>query len=123
MSAKELNIGDYVRTKHYGVCRVIDIYTKELIELDKINAFGIKGVSYSIENIIKSSSNIIDLIEVGDYVNGERITKVIPKDICGDEILDNQHIFTKDGEILEEEIKSIVTKEMFANAEYRVETD
>ena len=68
MSAKELNIGDYVRTKHYGICSVIDIYNEELIELNKINAFGIKGVSYSIENIIKSSSNIIDLIEEGDIL-------------------------------------------------------
>ena len=65
---KELNIGDYVRTKHYGICKITDIYNEELIELDKISVFGFKGVSYSIENIIKSSPNIIDLIQLGDIL-------------------------------------------------------
>ena len=70
--------------------------------------------------IIKASHNIIDLIEVGDYVNGEKITRVIPQDICGDEVLDCQHIFVNDKEIFKHEINSIVTKELFENIKYEV---
>ena len=70
--------------------------------------------------IIKASHNIIDLIEVGDYVNGEKITIVIPQDICGDEVLDCQHIFVNDKEIFKHEINSIVTKEQFENIKYEV---
>lgn len=71
---------------------------------------------------IKTSFNIIDLIEVGDYVNGVMVEsmnnsiKPIPipqyKNECGEYI-----------DFDESDIKSIVTKEMFADAEYRVETN
>ena len=71
-------------------------------------------------DIIKSSFDIINLIEYNDYVNGERIVDVIPVEVCGDELLDNQHIFTADGEIYENEIKSIVTKEQFEQMSYKV---
>ena len=70
--------------------------------------------------IIKASFNIIDLIEVGDYVNGEKITRVIPQDICGDEVLDYQHIFVNDKEIFKHEINSILTKEQFKSMKYEV---
>ena len=72
------------------------------------------------EDILGASHNIIDLIEVGDYVNGEKITRVIPQDICGDEVLDCQHIFVNDKEIFKHEINSIVTKELFENIKYEV---
>lgn len=70
--------------------------------------------------MINCSYNIIDILEVGDYVNGKKIINVIPEDICGDEILDNQHIFTKDGEIFENEIKSIITHEQMEQMAYKV---
>ena len=57
-----MKVNDYVRTNHYGISKIIDIYNEDKIELDKVNAFGVKGVCYSVENIIKSSPNIIDLI-------------------------------------------------------------
>lgn len=72
------------------------------------------------EDIIKLSPNIIDLIEKGDYVNDEKITRVILEDICGDEILDSQHIFVRDKEIYNDQIKSIVTKEQFEEMKYKV---
>lgn len=73
-----------------------------------------------VDEIEKASFDIIDILEFGDYVNGKKIIKVIPEDICGDEILDNQHIFSIDGEIFENEIKSIVTKEQFEQMSYKV---
>jgi hypothetical protein len=56
----------------------------------------------------------------GDYVNGEKITRVIPEDVCGDEVLDYQHIFTGNTEIYKEDIKTIVTKEQFERMVYNV---
>ena len=70
----------------------------------------------------KASHNIIDLIEVGDYVNGNKIIK-ISTDHCGRNILiygyddgDRQVVIT----IYEDEIKSIVTKEQFESMSYKI---
>lgn len=65
--------------------------------------------------ILKHSKNIIDLIEEGDYVNGE---KVIGKGAlsCIPQYYDDE---TNDI-VYFDEIKSIVTKEMFSSVEYKV---
>ena len=72
----------------------------------------------------KHSPNIIDLIEVGDYVNGREVKHIAmfegfpdyPKLIFTDE----RHLIP--GETAEnKDIKSIVTKEQFSNIEYRLE--
>ena len=63
--------------------------------------------------VYKKSENIIDILEVGDYVNG------FP-------IIHKENDILKCGLLVqfkENEIKSIVTKEMFSNVEYRVETN
>lgn len=71
---------------------------------------------------IKSSSNLIDLVEVGDYVNGNKIIEICD-DFAGRKILvygydngERQVAIT----IYEDEIKSIVTREMFESMEYKV---
>ncbi|HHX66624.1 MAG TPA: hypothetical protein GX708_01025 [Gallicola sp.] len=66
--------------------------------------------------IIKASNNIIDLIEVGDYVNGYKVSK-IKNEIKGFGVI----IFDDDTSIHEYNIKSIVTKEQFKSNEYVVE--
>ena len=118
----KLAVGMYVRTKN-GIYKINGYinnnYTQKFTYIDN------KGVSNILEKdeVIKASHNIVDLIQVGDYVNGEKVIRVIPQDICGDEVLDYQHIFVNDKEVFKEEIKSIVTKEMFSSVEYRMETD
>lgn len=71
---------------------------------------------------LKSSYNIIDLIEVGDYVNG---VEIIGKEFdnfdeeylqCG---FGDYVIFTFEFK----DIKTILTKEVFKANEYRMETD
>lgn len=113
----ELKENMYIRTK--------DGYIDKIL---KLNESYVKGVSqkddfyaYDIDNIVKASYNIIDILEVGDYVNGKKIINVILEDICGNEILDNQHIFTKDGEIFENEIETIVTHEQMEQMAFKVE--
>ena len=60
----------------------------------------------------KFYANLIDLIEVGDYVNGKEVTYVYPNLIK----VDSTDIW----EIHSRDIKSIVTKEQFESMEYRL---
>jgi hypothetical protein len=76
------------------------------------------------QNIIKASHNIIDLIEVGDYVNGYIVLDIMKNNLgktyiecgCKDEIAHNYVYDT----FYEENIKSIVTKEQFEQMKYKV---
>ena len=74
-----------------------------------------KAISGHRKDIIKASHNIMDLIEVGDYVNGDRVTQVTSRyvEVCyGRDSCDF---------INEEDIKSIVTKEQFESIKYSLE--
>lgn len=118
---KELNIGDYVRTK-YGIGKIVEtriFLEQEEIKLDsntgKITQVNDNSHWNNIEDIIKSSPNIIDLIEEGDYVNGLKVEGV-NNEIKGFGTI----IFSKDSSIMEDYIYSIVTHEMFESMEYKV---
>lgn len=66
--------------------------------------------------IVKASHNIIDLIEVGDYVNGyyvEDVLKTFVNVAVGSNYFQSPTIYEKD-------IKSIVTKEQFESMSYRI---
>ena len=120
-----MKVGDYVRTKTgiIGKIKLIDNQT----ELEDL--YLIKRKWYYKEDIIKSSPNIIDLIEVGDYVNGFKVYSVYDDD---DEVNEynlkhkkclGKNIYDEDYQehlIYEENIKSIVTKEQFESMEYRI---
>ena len=112
----KLEIGMYVRYKKFS-------YSKE-IKIGKLTnvQFQLVDGDSGRQDILKASHNIIDLIEVGDYVNGKKVTSIIPPDILGDEVLDYAHISSLNGEPLYEdiEIKSIVTKEQFESMSYKV---
>lgn len=80
----------------------------------------------------KFSHNIIDLIEVGDYVNGYKITSIYDDDSKVNEYnLKHQkclgkNIYDEDYQeylIYAEDIKSIVTKEQFESMEYKLGGD
>ena len=94
----EIEIGDYVRTKKGKIFQ----YGKGRAYLGKDNA------------IVKHSKNIIDLIEVGDIVNGERIL-----DITGDYIHTNETDHNRF--YLAKHIKTILTKEQYTRNCYTVE--
>ena len=64
--------------------------------------------------IIKASHNIIDLIEKGDYVNGE-LVESIEVDSYKDYVI-NSGYWCK-----QKDIKSIVTKEQFESIKYSLE--
>ena len=111
-----MKVGDYVRTKNLGgsIEKIIEVIPKEktpnLIEIYVTDVSAKYSVTISENEIIKSSPNIIDLIEVGDYVNGEKVTNI------------NGILYVKNIGALEEiNIKSIVTKEQFEAMEYKCE--
>lgn len=74
------------------------------------------------EYIVKHSKDILDLIEVGDYINGVKIDEIIEKnenEICFryNYYLDKNDVYT----IQRKHIKSILTHEQFKQVEYRLE--
>lgn len=113
-----MKVGDYVRTKNFGIKKILDIGGFLGMKQYLINEDG----TYVIDNsIIKSSPNIIDLIEVGDYVNGHKVI-----DTFTDYIFDYSEEFKvirfSETDILHDvkHIKSIVTHEQFKKMEFKV---
>lgn len=124
----KIEVGDYVRTK-YGIAKV------EKVEPDKPH----KTIWYTVDKpqyycflvreqeVIKSSKNIIDLIEEGDYVNEKKVkntfidpfTKKRRLGIEGIEV--NWQGDRSSMYIESRDIKSIVTKEQYKQIEYIVE--
>ena len=71
------------------------------------------------DDIIKASHNIIDLIEVGDYVNGYKVYYCY----CADEDSTGLFFDTEKGrQWLDKprQVKSIVTKEQFESMSYKI---
>ena len=109
----KLEVGMYVRYTRgmingyvpLRIARITDCEDNELIKIDK-------GQVILRSDVIKASHELIDLIEVGDYVNGKEVTYVYPNLIK----VDSTDIW----EIYSCDIKSIVTKEQFNSVRYEV---
>lgn len=115
-----LEVGMYVRTKDKrGIQYIRKIESVNETYPDKMYAgiyidkeiHNVCGVA--LKNIVKASFNIIDLIEVGDYVNGYMVRGTSVSTL----LLDNFNMIQID----EEDIKSILTKEQFESMSYKVE--
>ena len=111
-----MKVGDYVRTKKHGIGKIISFSYQEddeccFIELSKRRT----GIKQS--NIIKSSPNIIDLIEVGDIVNYGLLGGGMVIFKKGGGITTNTILFSN---LKEKDIKKIITKEQIENIEYEV---
>ena len=117
----------YVRTKWGYICKIININDfREPNMKYGVEASYLKDIMFiGDDDILKASHNIIDILEVGDYVNGNKVIEIEKnyKFIDGT-IRDILWTDTKmQKAIWDETIKSIVTKEMFSSVEYRMETD
>jgi hypothetical protein len=115
----EIEVGEYVRTTTGEIEKIKKIAFDDDV-LEEYYCFEKNFKEAYIEDIANHSKNIIDLIEVGDYVNGVMVEsmnnsiKPIPIPQYKNE---NGEYVDYD----ESEIKSIVTKEQFKNIEYRLE--
>lgn len=115
MNKLELNM--YVRTID-GIMKLKNIYQDGRENMDRFE--NEDGNIYFLNEIIgEPSFNPIDLIEVGDYVNGSKVYYCY----CADEDSTGLFIDTEKGrQWLDKpsQVKSIVTKEQFSSMEYRL---
>ena len=75
----KLEVGMYVRTKD-GYVSQYRYY--DTTNMGKLLCIPLSNRTFAnIEDIIKASHNIIDLIEVGDYVNGLKVIDIVENDI------------------------------------------
>ena len=130
----KLKKGMYIRSKD----KAGNQFIRKIVDLPEDTRYGSIVVDKDIhnvlwvskKNVLKSSFNLIDLIEVGDYVNGNKVTglgfdklllhcKTIE---CHQEDLSRGYegvtfVYTNN------DIKNVVTKEQFEVMKYVVERD
>lgn len=124
----ELKEGMFIRTKLNDFCNTISIRKIDEIDYDDANkfwidryiidTFGDEQNKLSEEDVDNASYDITDLIEKGDYVNGNPVC-----DIKKDEN-DKTWVYTDSNYkygYSKDEIKSVVTREEFYLVEYEVE--
>lgn len=107
----ELRENMYVRTNlgKIGKIKVIKpFYIK--IEIKKNVCF-----TFEVEDIVKASYNIIDILEKGDYVNGHRIEEI---DFDDEEIFTDSEYYCGVVEFCN--IKSVITHEQMEQMAYKV---
>ena len=117
----KINEGMYVRTKD-GFIDKVTIDYKGYCNSPTCNC---KHVScehnyYDEDEIIKVSHSIIDLIEVGDYVNGYKVKAVYLKGYRKYIKLSNAYERGKGIRTYNEDIKTIVTKRVFESMKYEI---
>ena len=111
-----MKVGDYVRTKDGRIFRWSKLCTTDIEDYMEHT----RKILY-IEDEIKSSPNIIDLIEVGDYVNGYYVDNITDID-TGLSVMCNFDLNKMEWTPLEniDIWYSIVTKEQFESMQYEV---
>ena len=121
-----LSVGMYVRTKK-GIAKIIDRilepdhYYFKMWVTDKFLEINDDTEYISEVDVIKASYNIIDILEVGDYVNGNKVdftnnnNKLSYEDKC-------IGFYDGDGDItlFENGIKSVITHEQMTQMAYKV---
>lgn len=121
----KIEIGEYIKTNVGNIGKVKRIEFDEIDTSLKWYVFDKRRPDMNVVDeiyinkpyIVKHSKNIIDLIEVGDYVNGHLIIDKNNKIL----MYEDADYINGANTISNFEIKSIVTKEQFKSVEYRLE--
>ena len=122
----KLEKGMYVRTKSGIIFKYYPCRNNEYDEeLNIYSEWDDDGRNYDCYAIANASYSIIDLIEVGDYVNGDSVlfSGATTWDNDGN-VLDKKVHINRNGYDLwlrDEYIKTILTKEQYENNCYKVE--
>ncbi len=116
-----IKVGEYIRTNKGNIGKIIEIrlgFNKDTQLYQDIYKLD-NGLWTVLDYIVKHSKNLIDLIEVGDFVNGMQVLDVYkPRDLWEPIEIRVDSRYTNF--ILAEDIKTILTKEqMMANC-YKV---
>lgn len=108
----KIKVGEYCRTKNGLIAKLIEPQVYEINDEECIEF---------LEDIVKHSSNLIDLIQCGDYVNGH---KVIDASDTNKGCM--REVYCEDDEdfgLWNEHINTIVTKEQMKSVEYIVKEE
>ena len=108
-----IEAGEYVRTENGKIDKVVsnNYYMEKYIKAEKDYIF--------CNNIVKHSKQLIDLIEVGDIVNGMEVLDIHkPRDLWEPILIRVDSRYTN--YILAEDIKTILTKEQYMANCYKV---
>ena len=108
---EEIQIGEYVRNKK-GI-----IYKSEYNISTNVENIPEKYKKL-VDNIVKHSKNIIEIIKINDYVNGERVIKIFNPEFL--EVGKLPYIITEKSKFEEQEIETILTKEQYENNVFRI---
>lgn len=140
-----MKVGDYVRTKK-GIAKYLGLgrdvlkheinkgtyehyYSQHLFDNYIFNVGHDYGDTLTndefnnIDELGKVKKSIIDLIEVGDYVNGYKVSFVDEEPVMGNFVQCDYEVSfgtTNHYRFYKADIKSIVTKEQFSQMEYRI---
>ena len=132
----ELKEGMYVRTEKGYIAKILgvdyllddngcELNNIEAVYLDKmVDEIGKDIYAGCVSQVFKECrvrDNLIDLIEVGDYVNGYKVEAVYLKGYRKYIKLSNAYENGKGIRTYSEDIKSVVTKEQFSSVKYEVE--
>ena len=110
----EIKVNEYVRLK-----------TGEIFKVDE-NCATYLNYDPNERKGVKHSPNLIDLIQCGDYVNGEKVEKIAEPSLANDY---NRLIYCNECEgsykliLFNKDIKEIVTKEMMKSISYKVKQE
>lgn len=114
----KLEVGMYCYNKtnrKLGIGKIIDFQSNNNVNIRYKNSIELA----SIGNVI-ASFNIIDILEFGDYVNGQVVTQIIPNNRKTDP---STMIYTGTNHVVglyNEDIEDVITKEQFEQMVYKV---
>ena len=107
-----IEVGEYVINQNRLIIgQIIEINEERQEAIIKVNRL---ELLIGFWNIKKHSKNLIDIIEVGDIVNEKYVSEI-------KEYKDGKTLIALIGIIMEDDIKTILTKEQYMNNCYTVE--
>lgn len=124
-----IKVGEYIRTIDGYIRKVTSVNKKGTYEALCYGAYSVdmkykNSVGISAKKIKAHSKNLIDLIEVGDYVNDYRVVDVMENMKTGELHLEMTSDYTNpeigDCTIYNKDIKTILTHELYEQNSYKV---
>ena len=116
----KLKVGQFARLKSGYICKIININDfREPNMKYGVEANYLKDVMFiGDDDVVKASYNIIDILEIGDYVNGYPMYEIVEYENDTRAIVINNDnkaiIWDKQG------IKSVITHEQMEQMAYKV---
>lgn len=118
-----LEVGQFARLKSGYICKIINVNDfREPNMKYGVDANYLKDVMFiGDDDIVKASYNIIDILEVGDYVNRDRVNGVVINEFSSYVILEGVGHYVEDLETVEsKDIETILTHEQMEQMAYKV---